>query len=97
MTQLPNTPSQKQSRACVMQVVRVSGTIKKAEEEAIRRARAAILKARREGQSGGVDGLVNLLDEEEARTMVNVEESTSAGLAASDNEEEMITDSDENG
>lgn len=30
---------------CVIQVVRVSGTIKKSEEEAIRRARLAILRA----------------------------------------------------
>jgi ribonuclease P/MRP protein subunit POP5 len=31
--------------SCVIQVVRVSGTIRKAEEEAIRRAKAAILRA----------------------------------------------------
>lgn len=35
-----------------MQVVRVSGTIRKAEEEVIRRARAAILEARRESHDG---------------------------------------------
>ena len=34
----------------MMQVIRVSGTIRKAEEEIIRRARGAILKARRESQ-----------------------------------------------
>lgn len=33
---------------CMIQVVRVSGTIRKAEEEAIRRARECVLKARRE-------------------------------------------------
>lgn len=38
-----------------MQVVRVSGTIKKAEEEAIKRARAAILKAK-----GGTDASVTM-------------------------------------
>lgn len=38
-----------------MQVVGVSGTIKKAEEEAIRRAQAAILKAK-----GGTDGSVTM-------------------------------------
>src|ERR1700761_7973522 len=43
-TQLPNAISQE----CVIQVVRVSGTIKKAEEEAIRRARLSIQRARRE-------------------------------------------------
>lgn len=38
-----------------MQVVGVSGTIKKAEEEAIRRAQAAILKAK-----SGTDGSVTI-------------------------------------
>jgi ribonuclease P/MRP protein subunit POP5 len=38
----------KNGKNCVFRVVRVSGTIRKAEEEAIRRARDMILKARRE-------------------------------------------------
>jgi ribonuclease P/MRP protein subunit POP5 len=38
----------KEGRNCVFRVVRVSGTIRKAEEEAIRRARELILKTRRE-------------------------------------------------
>lgn len=38
----------KNGKNCVFRVVRVSGTIRKAEEEAIRRARELILKARRE-------------------------------------------------
>ncbi|KAI5269896.1 hypothetical protein E4T47_06722 [Aureobasidium subglaciale] len=41
VTHLPRPIDQ----ACVIQVVRVSGTIRKAEEEAIRRAKAAILRA----------------------------------------------------
>lgn len=41
------------SRECVFRVVRVSGTMKKAEEEAIRRAREMILRARREVEGGG--------------------------------------------
>ena len=43
MTQVPV----KDGRNCVFRVVRVSGTIRKAEEEAIRRARELILKTRR--------------------------------------------------
>jgi ribonuclease P/MRP protein subunit POP5 len=35
-------------KSCVFQVVRVSGTIRKAEEEAVRSAREMILRARRE-------------------------------------------------
>lgn len=42
-TRLPEPVDQ----ACVIQVVRVSGTIKKAEEEAIRRARAVIARAQK--------------------------------------------------
>lgn len=42
---------------CVFQVVRVSGTIKKAEEEAIRRARISIRRAKKAG--GASAGLPN--------------------------------------
>ena len=52
MTHLPRLPDQEKLQPCVMHVIRVSGTIRKAEEEIIRRARAAILKARRESQDG---------------------------------------------
>jgi ribonuclease P/MRP protein subunit POP5 len=38
----------KNGKSCVFRVVRVGGTIRKAEEEAIHRARQLILKARRE-------------------------------------------------
>lgn len=44
-----------------MQVVRVSGTIKKAEEEAIRRAKTAILKARKEAVESATEGLNAIL------------------------------------
>lgn len=41
-------------RECVFQVVRVSGTIKKAEEEAIRRSRVEVVRlAKRWGEDGG--------------------------------------------
>lgn len=36
----------KDGRSCIFRVVRVSGTIRKAEEEAIRRARALVLAAK---------------------------------------------------
>lgn len=66
MTQLPKPYGEKQGRACVMQVVRVSGTIRKAEEEVVRRARDAILRARREGG----DGLGGLLGGEVGKGVV---------------------------
>ena len=37
-----------------MRVVRVSGTIRKVEEEAIRRARMDIVRAKREGRAGAL-------------------------------------------
>jgi len=54
VTRLPRPMEQ----ACVFQVVRVSGTIRKSEEEAIRRAKASILRAHRaaEGGQGGAQG-----------------------------------------
>ncbi|MCJ1268309.1 hypothetical protein MMC22_008197 [Lobaria immixta] len=62
MTQLPgsSSPSSTASRPCVFRVVRVSGTIKKCEEEAIKQARAAILRAKRE-EGGGNDDEGGLL------------------------------------
>jgi hypothetical protein len=48
----------------------VSGTIKKAEEEAIRRAREVARRARIEGgkafeEMGGLEGIVGLVDDED--------------------------------
>lgn len=40
---------------CVVRVVRVSGTIRKSEEEVLRRARGQIVRAKREGRAGAVD------------------------------------------
>ncbi|MCJ1384543.1 hypothetical protein MMC17_007660 [Xylographa soralifera] len=42
---------------CVIRVVRVSGTIRKAEEEAVRRARGDILRAKRGEEGGGLEGM----------------------------------------
>lgn len=54
VTRLPKPVDQ----ACVIQVVRVSGTIKKAEEEAIRRARAVVVRAQR-AKAGTASAAVN--------------------------------------
>lgn len=55
MTHLPSASKQRTTtpRPCVFQVVRVSGTIRKSEEEAIRRARGAILRAKRKDEEDG--------------------------------------------
>ena len=79
-----------------MQVVRVSGTIKKAEEEAIRRARAAILKAKRESENDA-EGLLGFLGEGKARSAGITNNIVKANSDDSDGEDEMAMDSDEDG
>ena len=63
ITHLPKISRGSQPRPCVLKVVRVSGTIRKAEEETIRRARADILRARREVGGGVANDLEGLLGE----------------------------------
>ena len=55
----------KDGKNCVFQVVRVSGTMRKAEEEAIRRAREIILKARREAEGRGDKTLDSIFGKED--------------------------------
>lgn len=76
---LPN----KNGKNCVYRVVRVSGTIRKAEEEAIRRAREMILRAKRSmgDQSGAT--LEAILGKSDSRAVVT------------DNEVLMLDASDE--
>ena len=99
VTQLPKTERQGSPQACVFQVVRVSGTIKKAEEEAIRRARAAILKAQRVSSEGATDGLQAILGNLEGESGADVREpkgrDTRAGIE--DHEEDEGLESDSNG
>ena len=66
-----------------MQVVRVSGTIKKAEEEAIRRARVAILKAKKEAGEGATDRLSAILGHSETKGV-----NALAGFENDDDEDE---------
>lgn len=83
MTHLPKISKQAALRPCVMQVVRVSGTIRKAEEEAIRRAKEMILKAKQDIQDGvsssldAVFGLGHGRSVETASSLVRNAESSS--------------------
>ena len=56
-----NTVPVRNGKPCIFRVVRVSGTIRKAEEEAIRRARELIVRAKREAETQGDSALDNLL------------------------------------
>lgn len=84
VTKLPRPVEQ----SCVIQVVRVSGTIRKAEEEAIRRAKASIMKAQRQkGDSGNVLG--KMLGEHTSSQDVEM-----GGIMDEDDEEDDYEDED---
>ncbi|THC98655.1 hypothetical protein EYZ11_001858 [Aspergillus tanneri] len=53
------------TRPCVFRVIRVSGTMRKAEEEAIRRARKEIVRLRDTEEVGVLEGLVRELGQED--------------------------------
>lgn len=56
----------KNGKKCVFRVVRVSGTIRKAEEEAIRRAKEIVVRARRQMAEQGdltLDNIFGKVDE----------------------------------
>ncbi len=89
LTQLPKTSKQGQPSACAIQVVRVSGTIKKVEEEAIRRARAAILRAKRESGEGSTDGLLGILGKDDDDALQGGGNMT-AGSGVSDDDDDEI-------
>lgn len=52
-------------RDCVFRVVRVSGTMRKAEEEAIRRARREIVRVRGVEEGSVLEGLVGMDEDED--------------------------------
>lgn len=83
----------KDGKNCVYRVVRVSGTIKKAEEEAIRRARELILRARRDAEANENTTLDNMFGRKDSATVATEAESTKdifmVDRSESDDEEEM--------
>lgn len=60
LTLLPKAEKADRSRSVVVQVVRVSGTVRKAEEEAVRRARRMVVRAKQmvEQKDGNSEGLL---------------------------------------
>ncbi|KAI5195245.1 hypothetical protein E4T39_08294 [Aureobasidium subglaciale] len=87
VTHLPRPVDQ----ACVIQVVRVSGTIRKAEEEAIRRAKAAILRAtaREKGTEFALDKMLG-----SASALANTRAGAQMGIESDseDGQDEMDED-----
>lgn len=83
----------KDGKNCVFRVVRVSGTIRKAEQEAIRRARELILKAQRDLGSQGKSTLEDMFGDGKEDTTGDV---LMVDRADSNSEEEGV-DSDGDG
>lgn len=54
----PDVPGQGRERECVFRVIRVSGTMRKAEEEAVRRARREIVRLRGAEEVNVLEGIV---------------------------------------
>lgn len=77
---------------CVTRVVRVSGTIRKSEEEVLRRARRDIVRAKREGREDeeGENVLEGILDQNNGKRPAQL-----AGLGAQEEAEGIIDFDDE--
>ena len=87
-----NSVPVKNGKRCVFRVVRVSGTIRKAEEEAIRNSREMILRAKRERGEQGAAALESLLVKVHA-TKPNLGKDVLM-IHGSDEEEEALSDGD---
>ncbi|THY31479.1 hypothetical protein D6D00_02245 [Aureobasidium pullulans] len=84
VTRLPKPIDQN----CVIQVVRVSGTIRKAEEEAIRRAKAAIIRAT--ARDKGAEFMLDKMLGKDDKT--NTRAGASMGIISGDDEDQMDED-----
>lgn len=83
MNEVPVRDGQK----CIFRVVRVSGTIRKAEEEAIRRARETMLKARRQAGRDSDAALEKLLDSKQEKSQLRGNEADITMVDRSDSED----------
>jgi ribonuclease P/MRP protein subunit POP5 len=88
-----NTLPVKNGRSCIFQVVRVSGTIRKAEEEAIRNAREMILRAKRELGEQSDEKLDSMFGKPEKNKASNGDADVPI-VDRSDSEEEEFSDGD---
>jgi ribonuclease P/MRP protein subunit POP5 len=90
-----NTVPIKNGRSCIFQVVRVSGTIRKAEQEAIRNAREMILRARRELGEQSDEKLDSMLGKPEKNKPSNEDADVlMVDRSDSEEEEEELSDGD---
>lgn len=79
-------------RPCIYRVVRVSGTIRKVEEEAVRRAKLLILAAKEEmagkgtGSGGALDALFRGTGKDQTRSLTTVQDQDDNDLELEDGE-----------
>ena len=81
---LPN----KNGKNCTFHVVRVSGTIRKAEEEAIRRAREMILRAKRSSGDASGTALAAILGKPDNKPVVTDNEVLMLDASEDDDEDD---------
>ena len=94
LTQLPKLENEQQPRQCVFRVVKVSGTIKKVEEEVIRRAKAVILRAKNADGTGTLDDFLPPTGKDgDSGDAKDVHSNTSTD----DENEDLVMNSDEEG
>jgi ribonuclease P/MRP protein subunit POP5 len=84
----------KNGKGCVFQVVRVSGTIRKAEEAAIRSAREMILRARREFGEQSNEKLESMLGKPKENNPGNGDSDLLMVDRSDSEEEEELSDGD---
>lgn len=89
-----NSVPVKDGKKCVYRVVRVSGTIRKAEEEAIRRAREMILRAKRELGDQSAAALESILGKPKDIRSVALDSEVLMLDASDDDPADYGTDSD---
>ena len=94
MERLPGARRGEEGMRCVMRVVRVSGTIKKAEEDVVRRARREIVRAKL-AMEGRADDVLQHLLAPDTKT-AHLEESVGdvEGIEDHDEDEDMDDDSE---
>lgn len=95
MTSIPLSSKNAEILSCVFQVVRVSGTIRKSEEEAIKRARATILRAKKETTENAMAGLDAIFGQpgNDAGRNSGKEKGDPAGIEDSDLDDDLASSS----
>ena len=93
MTELPGVRRGEIGRRCVIQVVRVSGTIRKSEEELLRRAKQDLVRAKA-AEDGVGSAILGRLSAPSAATSAGKADQTEDSIMDVDDEDEAEDVSD---